>query len=411
MIIILLFCILILTCISAFCSLSEIAYFSLPSARVKSWSHQLDPKKRLASKLLAHSQSLLVTIFLMNTVVNILVQNISSGLFDKIGGGWLIKVAVPLALILIFGELFPKYLGLIYNEPCAVASSTFFDRFQRLTKPLRELIFHVAYFFSRILFFFLKTEKPLSEDELGHILETSRNRGLVIEEETKLLKGYLSLEDKQVIDIMTPRGEIIGYDINAPLETLGSLFSKNRVSHVVVFRSTLDNFVGLIDARDFLIHRTEIQKPDDLTKFLYTTFFVPETTPVKMVSGQFEKHAQDIALVVDEYGAISGTISKRELLGVLAKHYLSRGEKEYTWVARNAIIANGQMALAELEELFHTVLESAYHQVTCGGFLIEKLGTIPKSGATWQEGSCFFRVLDASPTKIGKIYIQNGESV
>ena len=130
--------IILLTLSSAFFSLSEIAFFSLPSSKIRAYRHQLDPVKRQIAKLLKHAQSLLVTIFLLNTVVNILVQNITSDLLEPYADNWLIKVGCPLVIILIFGELFPKYIGLLYNEKIARMSAPFYEWVQSVTVTLQQ---------------------------------------------------------------------------------------------------------------------------------------------------------------------------------------------------------------------------------------------------------------------------------
>ena len=99
----------LLTLGSAYFSCSEVAFFSLPASKVRGWRGAQDPKKQQVARLLARSKSLLVTIFICNTITNVLVQNTSSDLFT---GSWLLKVGLPLLLILIAGELLPKYFGL-----------------------------------------------------------------------------------------------------------------------------------------------------------------------------------------------------------------------------------------------------------------------------------------------------------
>src|SRR5579872_3132611 len=98
---------------SAFCSMTEVAFFSLPQSRLKSWRITQDAKKYAIGDLLRHPKELIVSIFLLNTIVNILVQNITSDLFDRFDRGFFLKVFVPLIVILIFGELLPKYAGLL----------------------------------------------------------------------------------------------------------------------------------------------------------------------------------------------------------------------------------------------------------------------------------------------------------
>lgn len=400
--------ILLLTIASAFCSLSEIALFSLSSSKIKSYRHQQDPKKRLIAKLLKQSKSLLVTIFFLNTVVNILVQNITSDLFDPISASWELKVGVPLVLVLIFGELLPKYLGLLYNEKISVFAAPFYEWFQSHTSMLRNAITSVANFFSRVLFFYLKVEKPLSQDELEHLLETSEGRGIVHKEEAKLLQGYLSLEGKCAKDLMMPRNTLPYYDIELPLSKLIFLFSEKKLSNVLICRGSIDNFLGLLNAGEFFIKKNQIHTPEDLLKLVYRPFFVPETTSLKLLLEQFESRDAKLAIVVDEYGAISGMIPKYDLIAEIAKPVTPLHEMapEYTRVAKDAIIASGTMPLDDLTELFGQELESVYHPVTIGGYLTEMLGCIPHSGTTYQTGTLFFRILSADNTHIRKVYIQ-----
>lgn len=399
--------IFLLTCASAFCSLSEIAFFSLPSARVKAYSHQLDPRKRQIAKLLKESRSLLVTIFLLNTIVNILVQNIASDLFDPIHGGWILKVGIPLIIILIFGELLPKYLGLLYNEKIALFSTPFYEWFQKISKPLRIAITSIANFFSRLFFFYLKVEKPLTKDELSHILDTSKGRGLLHQEEVTLLKGYIFLEEKQAIDIMVPRSSLDVYDIELPLTKLIYLFTNKNMPAVCVCKGSLDTFLGMLSVKDFLIHEHCITSSQSLLQLLKKPLFAPETTPLKLLLSQFEQFREKFSLIIDEYGEITGAITKDDIVELLSKPPSSSTDTaDFTKVTKNAIIAKGSMSLDDLTNLFGDALESQYHQVTVGGFLTEKLGMIPKSGVTYTTKNLFFRILSSEPTHIRKIYIQ-----
>jgi putative hemolysin len=406
---ILLLCLFVvgLTFCSAFFSLSEIAFFSLPSSRLKSFRHNLDPQKRKVAKILFHSQSLLVSIFLLNTVANILIQNLSSDLVDSFGKvSFTLKVGIPLILILVCGEFIPKYLGLLHNETIALKAAPFYDYFQKISKPLREVIFHVAYFFSRIFFFYMKAEKPLSEAELEHIVESSEDRGILAEDETTLLKSFLSLEKKQVIDVMQPRGEIEYYDVTAPLASLRALFLKKNQEGVLVAREGLDHLLGIIEAKEFLIHRDDIKTPEDVTKYLSSCYFVPETTSIKFLLLQLQARSEDIAIIIDEYGTLSGLIRKRELISLLCQ---SRKEeqKDYTKVGKGAIVAEAKMPLEAISSLMGYTLSSSYHQVTVGGFLLEKLSGIPKIGTIYEEGPLVFKILEASEKHIEKVYISN----
>lgn len=406
--------IILLTLASAFCSLSEIAFFSIPASRIKAYRYNLNPRKRQIARLLKQSRSLLVTIFFLNTVVNILVQNLSSDLFDQPNSSWLLKVGAPLGLILIFGELFPKYLGLLYSEQVSNFAAPFYEWFQNITSPIRHAITRFANFFSRVIFFGMKIEKPLSQDELEHLFQTSEGLGIVQPEEVKLLQGYLSLEGKFAKDVMIPRNRMSFYDVEEPLSKLIFLFSEEDLEEVPMCQDSLDNFIGMVSSCDFLLRKNEMKSGQDILKIIHKPLFVPETTTLKSLLQQFEDREKRIALIVDEYGAISGLLSRNDLLNEVAEPSQSvKDEQLYVKAGKDAIIANGVLPLRDVSELFEQNLMSAYHSVTIGGYLIEKLGIIPQSGATYQEGNLHFRILSADQTRIRKVYIQyhKGETV
>jgi len=408
MIIFTLFFVVLLLIASASFSLSEIAFFSLPSSKVKSFRYSLEPKKRMIAKLLKQSKGLLVSIFLLNTIANILIQNLTSDLFDPISGSWILKVAVPLVLILVFGELLPKYLGLLYNESVALFMAPFYDWFQRVSQPIRHVITLTVNFLSRILFFYMKVEKPLTQEELEHILKTSEGKGLLHQEEASLVQGYLAFCETQVKDLMQPRAEMESYDINHPLSKLYFMCAEKNVSTIPVCKDSLDNFLGLVDASDLFIYKDRINSQEVLQKLLYKPFFVPETTTSKALLAQFQARDENVAIVVDEYGAISGIITKEMLVEAITKPELQKGEvhEDFVRVGPDAIIANGALQLQVLNDYFQVDLKTEYHSVTVAGWLLEKLGSIPKSGAVFREDPLFFRVLEADQTRIKKIYIQ-----
>ena len=410
--------IFVLTMTSSALSLSEIAFFSLPQSKVKSFRHQLDPKKRLIARLLSNSKNLLVTIFLLNTIMNVLVQDVTSNLFGP-DGSWGLKVAVPLAILLIFGELLPKYCGLLYNETVSIMAAPIFETIQKVTNPISRALTGVADFFSRILFFFMKAEQPLTQHELEHALTTSQSEGLLHSDEVNFIHGYLSLEERQVKDLMIPRNDVPIYSIASPITTLAKLLS--TWGNVLVCQgiqpgsslagsplADADRIIGIVRAKDFFTNKPKIQSAQDILSITNKPFYIPETTSTKILLQLILQHEEPCAVAVDEYGAMSGLITRKELLEAMSAQDLQNASNEYTHVSKQAIIASGKMSLQDLRELFDVALESQHHAVTVSGYVIEQLDHIPKSGEVLEQGSLFFRVLAAEPTRIVKLYIQKG---
>ncbi len=400
--------IIILTALSGFFSCSEVAFFSLPASKVRGFRSNHDPKKRLVARILTRSKSLLVTIFMYNTIVNVLLQNTSSELFASSTSGWLLKVGFPLVLVLFVGELVPKYLGLIYNERLALRFAPSIEWFEWIITPLRVCVTRIAYVLSRVFFFFLKAEPPLSKEELAHILQSSEGKGILNKDELNLIYGVLNLEDKQIKELMWPRNEMPVYGIDEPLSKLNYLFSEEMLLEVAVFEMPQDKMLGVIRARDFFIKRNSIQHAQDLIKILRKPFYVPETTSAKAVLQQLHLDPTNTAWIVDEYGTTCGMITEEDLLGeIVGTAPKSSSEKpEFERISKTTIVASGTMPLDDVRKLFNVALDSKYHMATIGGFITERLGTIPQAGATFEEDHLFMRVLSSDPTRIRKVYLQ-----
>lgn len=397
--------IVILTLASAFSSAAEVAFFSLSSSRIRSFRQHASARKRQVARILMQSKSLLVTIFMFNTLVNVLLQNVTSDLFDQLGG-WVLKVGLPLFLVLIFGELAPKYFALLYNETMAVAFAPLVDILQWISTPLRLIITKISNFLSRILFFFLKADMPPSIEELQHILQSSEGKGLLHRDEAELILGVLSLEDKQIKEIMQPRSDMPLYNIKEPLSKLIYLFSEENLPEICVIEQE-ETVLGTISSKTFFMKKNEIESSKDLLIWLQRPLFIPETSTTKTALEQLREQKVSIALVIDEYGSSVGLVSERDIIDQIIKTKRAPEEEEFTRVSKDAIIATSTLPLSKIKELFGITLTSAYHVITLGGWLAEKLDKIPQSGEIWREKELFFRVLSADPTRIRKIYIQH----
>lgn len=400
--------IIILTIASGFFSCSEVAFFSLSSSKVRSYRSNADAKKQQVARLLSRSKSLLVTIFMYNTIVNVLLQNTSSDLFAHAQDSWLLKVGFPLVLVLFLGELVPKYLGLIHNERLATLFAPSIEWFEWIITPLRTIITRISFMLSRLFFFFLKAEPKLSKEELVHILDSSEGKGILHKDEAELIYGVLNLEDKQVSELMRPRSEMAIYDIEEPLSKLIYLFSEYKLSEVALFEMPQENILGVIRVRDFFIKRDSFTTGQDLLKIVRKPFFVPETTSAGALLEQLRNYNGDTAWVVDEYGTTCGMVTEKDLLqdvvGTTSKS--PDAKPEYERLSKNTIVANGTLTLDEVRNLFDVELATKHHMVTIGGFITEKLGTIPAVGTELTEEGLFLRVLSSDQTKIRKVYIQ-----
>lgn len=394
---------------SAWISSAETAFFSLPSHQVNAFRKSKDASKQMISDLLAHPRDLLVTVFMVNTFTNILLQNIASDMFGE-RSGWLLKVGVPLVVTLILGEIIPKQIGLKYNVSIAIKNAKTLATLQKALSFLRRTVIAVAAPVSKIMFFYLKRESPIKREEIEYLLETSEKSGILQEDEASLLAGYINLQDKDVKELMSPKEDVLYYSLQDPLEKLIRCFTLKNASKITVCESSLENILGMLTALDYFYQRKRINKPADIITYLKPPLYVPETIDPFTLFKMMEDKQENLALVVNEYGNVSGQITKEDLFEVVVGPIADAKEPPlFIKAGENEVIASGKWELAEFNDYFDANLESNNHMVTLGGWLTEKLQEIPKIGGKHKLEGFYFHILEATPSRINRVFIKRVE--
>jgi CBS domain containing-hemolysin-like protein len=392
---------------SAILSASETSLFSLSSYTLKTYLVNPDTRKKLVAHLLKKPRDLLVTILMLNIFFNILVQNTVSSIFGNLTS-WVLKVGVPLVLTLVFGEVLPKTIALQNNKRVAYAVSPYISVAMRLIKPIRALFVKITEVLSHVFFFFLKKEKPLSSPELSMIVSSSKEKGVLSAQEAKMIQGYLEIHDSFVKEKMRPREEIIFYDIQNPLKLLVSIFQKQQCTRVPICDRELNNCLGILSADHFFLHGPKIIKPEDIKNYLSAPYFVPDTKNAWHLLCQMREKNEDMAIVVDEYGTISGLITQEDIIEEIVGEITDVRDvtSHYTRSSKDVIIASGKMELDEVEEVFKTNFASKSTAVTLSGWLIDQFEEIPQAGMKLIANGFLFYILSAEPNRIKRVYIR-----
>lgn len=397
----------LLILLSAFLSGSETALFAISPLTIKSYRNSTNKRLQMIGHLMEKPRDILVTILILNVLSNILIQNTVSTLFDPFPT-WALKVGVPLVLTLIFGELLPKSFALPNHAAFAYQSAPVIAIAARLLRPIRDPLTRATSWISRFLFFFLREEKEISPDELRHVLKTSEERGLLMPVEAELIEGVLDLQTSLVKEHMRPRDEILFYNMQEPLSELMRLFVDLETTRIPVCDGSLENLKGILTARRFFFHRDQIQEPRDLIPILKKPYYIPESTRAWTFLGTLREQGENMAIVVDEYGSISGLITQEDLVEAVIGEILDRrAEKSlYTRSSEDVIIASGKLELSEFKDIFGIPLKSKENIVTLGGWLIEQLGDIPTAGTKYVTDQFLFYILAAEPNRIRRIYVR-----
>lgn len=403
LILLLLLCVAVLALFSG----AETALFSLSSMQVKAFKKDRDSRKKQIASLLATPRELLITVIIVIIVMSLAIQNIFSTLFAR-EGGWFLKIGVPLAINLILGEVIPKSLAMPNNAKVAYYTAPILLGVQKFFFPIRKMLSWITGVVTPILFFFLHKDKEISIDELQHALKTSKDRGVLLSEETELIRGYLRLQERAVKELMRPRKEVICFQTSEPLTRLVHLFVDQECTRIPLCNGGLDQLVGIISSRIFFLHKASIKETKDLIPIIKKPYFVPEAMKADVLLKQLYEKKESIAVVVDEYGSVSGIIALEDLVEEVVGDIVDRRDQEacYTTAGDDVVIASGKMELSQFEEIFDVCLVSQNHVVTIGGWLTEQMGDIPKSGMKYQTKEFLFHVLAAEPTRVQRVYIR-----
>lgn len=392
---------------SAFLSASETSLFSLSSLSLRSYRTSTDRKQRLIANLMDRPRDVLITILVLNVISNLLIQNTVSTIFDPIPI-WTLKVGLPLALVLIFGEIIPKSVALPNNAQIASLVAPAINFLMCFLKPALSRLNALASLISRFLFFFLKEEEEATTDELRHVVKTSLESGVLSAQESELIGGALDLKESIVKELMRPRDEVLFYDIQEPLPQLVSLFVDQKCSRVPVCDGQLDKMLGILSIRRFFLHQEKIQTANDLVSIIKKPYFVPESTQAWSLLLTLREIGENMAIVVDEYGSISGLITQEDLIETVVGEIADRRDEKshYTRSGPDVIIASGKLEISEFEDLFQVHLHTLENPVTLGGWLIEQLGDIPVAGTKYAMDDFLFYILAADPNRIRRIYVR-----
>jgi CBS domain containing-hemolysin-like protein len=347
---------------------------------------------------------------MMNTLVNILLQNVASDLFGGYAS-WGLKVGVPLLITLILGEILPKNIGLQYNVSLSCYVAPWINIIQNLCSPLRKLIIAITTPISRIMFFYLRKADPISKEELRHTLETSEKQGVLNAEEAELVKGYLLLQEATVKEVMRQKSDVLFYNLKEPLTKLVFLMKEQECSRLPVCDGDLDKVLGIITTKDYFLIRNRIEKPKDLLPYLSKPYYVPESISARTLLRKFTEQNEKIALVVDEYGSIEGLIAEEDISELVVGEIVDLRDTvaSFTRAGKNEIIAGGRFELSEFADIFDEELPNPNNLVTIGGWLMERLGDIPKTGDKYETEKYLFHVLRADPNRVRRVYIRKKE--
>ncbi|MUJ26136.1 HlyC/CorC family transporter [Aliivibrio fischeri] len=308
----------ILIVISGYFSSSETGMMSLNRYRLKHLSNQGHKGAKRVEKLLSRPDRLIGLILIGNNLVNILASAIATILGMRLYGdlGVAIATGVLTLVILVFAEVTPKTLAAMYPERVSYSSSLVLNVLMKLLSPLVILVNLITNGFLKILGLGSghDDKDKLSSEELRTVVHEAG--GLIPRRHQDMLISILDLEHVTVNDIMVPRSEITGIDINDDWKSISRQLTHSPHGRIVLYRDQIDEVVGMLRLREsyrLMLEKNEFTK-ETLLRAADEIYFIPEATPLNSQLLKFQRNKERIGLVVDEYGDIQGLITLEDIL-------------------------------------------------------------------------------------------------
>ncbi len=393
---------------SAFFSSSETGMLSLNRYRLRHQAKEGHRGAQRASELLAHPDRLLGTILVGNNFVNILASSIATVLAMQLWGEAGIAIAtIGLTIILlIFGEITPKTLAALRPEIVAYPVSLPLKLLQKVLYPLVAMLGWVSNGLLKLLGVDLsnKGNDSLSTEELRSVVRES-GTDLPLNRQSMLL-GILDLERVTVDDIMIPRNEVTGIDLDDDLESIIGQLRTTPHTRLPVFRNDINQIEGIVHMRQIarLLSHDQLTK-ESLVEACNEPYFVPENTPLSTQLLNFQKQKRRIGIVVDEYGDVRGIVTLEDILEEIVGEFSNQDVLRSPDIHPQddgTLVIDGAAYIREVNRALGWKLPCDGPK-TLNGLITEALEHMPDSGICLQIGNYRLEILQAADNRVKSV--------
>lgn len=403
---------IIMVVISAYFSGSETGMMTLNRYRLRHLSRQGNRAARRVEKLLRKPDRLISLVLIGNNLVNILASALATIVGIRLYGdaGVAIATGILTFVVLIFAEVLPKTIAALYPEKVAYPSSLLLAPLQILMMPLVWLLNIITRLLMRMMG--IKTDVvvsgALSKDELRTLVNESRSQ--ISRRNQDMLLSVLDLEKVSVDDIMIPRSEIVGIDINDDWKSIERQLRSSPHSRIVLYRESLDDAIGMLRVREawrLMSEKQEFTK-EMMLRAADEIYYVPEGTPLNIQLVKFQRNKKKVGLVVDEYGDIQGLVTVEDILEEIVGDFTTSMSPTLAEEVRpqndGSVIIDGSASVREINKAFNWTLPEDEAR-TVNGMILEELEEIPITGTRVRIRQYDIDILDVQENMIKQVKI------
>lgn len=403
---------IVMVVVSAYFSGSETGMMTLNRYRLRHLARQGNRAAKRVEKLLRKPDRLISLVLIGNNLVNILASALATIVGMRLYGdaGVAIATGILTFVVLVFAEVLPKTIAALYPEKVAFPSSFLLGPLQILMMPLVWLLNVITRMLMRMVG--IKTDNvisaALSKDELRTIVHESHAK--ISRRNQDMLLSVLDLEKMSVDDIMVPRNEIVGIDINDDWKSIVRQLTHSPHGRIVLYRDTLDDAMSMLRVREAYRLMTEKQEftKETLLRAADEIYYVPEGTPLSVQLVKFQRNKKKVGLVVDEYGDIQGLVTVEDILEEIVGDFTTSMSptlaEEVMPQNDGSVIIEGSANVREINKAFNWTLPEDEAR-TVNGMLLEELQEIPANNTRVRITHYDIDILDVQDNMIKQVRV------
>ena len=401
----------VLIILSGFFSSSETGLMAINRYRLRHLANSGHIAAKAAQKLLRKPDRLIGLILLGNNLVNILAAAIATVIGIRLfgdSGVWIASMVLTV-VILIFAEVAPKTVAALHPDRIAFPASFVLTVLLKILYPLVWLI----NVFTNLLLkpFGIKARaeviERLNREELRTLLQEG---GHISNDHQRMLVNILDLEQATVDDVMIPRQEIVGIDLDEPWDVILTQLTQTLYTRMPVYRESIDQVEGLLHIRSIIAKLSEGGLTfSDLKRSIRTPYFIPEGTSLMQQLLEFQSRERRMGLVVDEYGDIQGMVTLDDILEEIVGEYTAEGKERSRNVRHlddDTYLVDGTTSIRMLNRRMGWELPEDEAN-TLNGLLLEVLEVIPAGKTSVRIGNQVMTIVEIKDNVIGKVLIRS----
>ena len=363
-------------------------------------------------RLLEHPDRMLGVILLGNNLVNTIASSVATLIAIKLGGETAVAIAalVTTIILLIFGEVTPKTVAATSPESIAFPTS-------RLILPLLTLLYPLVWLTNAIGMGLLKlfgvyvpqknNDHQLNMDELRTLVHEAE--GIIQLNHKEMLLGILDLEKKTIEDIMIPRSDILGIDLEDSLTTISKKLSDAQHSRLLLYQDSIENVIGIIQLRKLLpyFQHNDLDKEILKQEAAKELYFIPEGTSLYTQLLNFQRQKRRVGLVVNEYGDIQGLVTLEDILEEIVGEFTTSPDafnQHLHLQSDGTYLVDASMPIRDLNKALHWQLSTDGAR-TLNGLILNYLETIPQTGISFRISNYPMEIIHVTNNAIKTVRI------